>query len=317
MSDILYLNEQRLAGLGIGAGEVVAAIEDTLLRAADSSVPDRSLPSQSVLAAPKTGITAADGRYMMATLATDDDAGVVAVKALVANPHPSDRQLPGTNGTVILLDSKTGQLRAVLDAGWITAVRTAGLSAVAAKRLASPHSQSIGLVGAGVQAESHLRLFAALFPLREVRVVGRSASGVKRIVKVAKELGLSCESVAAEPCLLHSEIVVSSVSRDFTIEPFLDAGLLQAGAFATIADLTIPWVKATLTRFGRIYIDDISQEQTMGQPILPMEMVAGDLTNLMQAETAYDASASAAFVFRGVAAGDLALAALVYRRVLG
>ena len=69
----------------------------------------------------------------------------------------------------MLLDSQTGLPLAVIDGNWVTARRTAGLSAVAAKRLARPDSASIAFIDCGVQARNHLDAFCDIFPLREVR----------------------------------------------------------------------------------------------------------------------------------------------------
>ncbi|SEQ84140.1 ornithine cyclodeaminase/alanine dehydrogenase [Nitrosomonas sp. Nm51] len=63
----------------------------------------------------------------------------------------------------------------MLDGGWVTAARTAGLSAVAAKRLAKIDSSVAAFIGCGVQARSHLKVFADLFPLTEIRAFGRGA----------------------------------------------------------------------------------------------------------------------------------------------
>jgi hypothetical protein len=54
------------------------------------------------------------------------------------------------------LDSETGLPLALIDGNWVTEKRTAGLSAVAAKRLARNDSVSAGFIGCGVQARGHL-----------------------------------------------------------------------------------------------------------------------------------------------------------------
>jgi ornithine cyclodeaminase/alanine dehydrogenase len=77
-----------------------------------------------------------DGRYMMAALAAMDNPSLLAVKTVVLNPRNSDRGLPQINDLVTMLDSETGLPVAIMDGNWITAVRTAGISAVAAKHMA-------------------------------------------------------------------------------------------------------------------------------------------------------------------------------------
>jgi len=301
---VLYLDDDQLSHLGITTSAAVAAIEKTLL----------GIRANTISVAAKSGVTTPDGRYLMTTLSASDELGLVAVKSVVSNARNKSQQLPGIDGGIMLLDSETGQLRAILAANWITSVRTAAMSAVAAKRLANPQSQSIGLIGAGVQAESHLRAMAALFPLQRVLVSGRGKPGVKRIHLVAQELGLLCEKQEPAVCLAQSDIIVSSVTRDFSIEPFLDARFLPSGSFATMPDLAIPWQPKGLTSIGRIYIDDLAQERSMDKPMIELDTVTGELADLVIDDVTYDSASSAAFVFRGTAAGDLAVAGLAYQR---
>ncbi len=90
--------------------------------------------------APKSALVLPDSRFLMSTLAVADDPPFIAMKSLALNPRNPERGEPLMNSTVILLDSETGQPLALLDGNWVTEIRTAALSAVAAKRLARPES---------------------------------------------------------------------------------------------------------------------------------------------------------------------------------
>jgi ornithine cyclodeaminase/alanine dehydrogenase len=137
--DFLFLSDETLAGLGIATTDVIDCIETTIQAQAEGKV----------WAAPKASILPGDGRYMMATLAASDMPRIIAVKSVMVSPRNPARGLAGINGAIMLLDSETGLLLAVMDANWVTAVRTAGLSAVVAKRLANPQSTSVAFVGCG------------------------------------------------------------------------------------------------------------------------------------------------------------------------
>src|SRR6185436_12873794 len=142
-----YLSHDALENLGLTTVEVVDSIEHVLT----------ALRQARAWSAPKPVIKPPDGRYIMATLSAADDPPFLAVKALLLNSRNPERGLPTLNSLVVLLDSDTGVPLAMLDGNWITAVRTAGLSVVAAKRLARPDSSVAAFVGCGVQAHSHLR----------------------------------------------------------------------------------------------------------------------------------------------------------------
>jgi len=189
---VKMLDDAALQGLGIANSEIIAAIEAALIASRRGEIS----------AAPKASVIAPDGRYMMATLSASDQMGVIAIKSVMVNDRNKQRGLPGINGAIMLLNSETGELSAVLGANWITAVRTAGLSAVAAKRLANPEAEVIGLIGTGVQAESHLRAFKEIFPLKHARAYGRGKSGIAKMEAVAQELGLSFE--VADPRAIRS-----------------------------------------------------------------------------------------------------------------
>lgn len=303
----LYLSHDDLERLAIGAEEVVASIEQLLLARGRSRAWN----------APKAVIQPPDGRYMMATLSAADDPPFLAVKALLLNPRNRERGISDINAVVTLLDSDTGLPLAVMDGNWVTAVRTAGLSAVAARRLARPGGSIAAFLGCGVQAHSHLRLFSRLFPLSEIRAFGRGAARRDELCRAAEHMGLrAVPSATAREAVSDADLVVTSVTLTPELVPFLDARWLKPGAFATMTDLARPWHADGMTAFDRIVIDDLEQEAGMARPMVAPELVAGDLTGLVQGTVNSRRSDQerTAFTFRGLALGDLALAALAYQR---
>jgi len=168
----------------------------------------------------------------MATLAAADDPALLAVKTVVSNPRNPSRGLAAINRLVTIIDSQTGLPAAILDGNWITAVRTAGLSAVAAKYMASSDSSVVAFIGAGVQAGSHLKAFADMYPLQEVRILGRGQANIDRFCQTANELGKSAVICASgKEAITDADLIASSVTYSATLEPFLDADWLKPGAF--------------------------------------------------------------------------------------
>lgn len=306
-ASFVYLSGETLNGLDISAADVVESIESLIRDCAQSRA----------WRAPKVAFSPPDGRYMMSTLSAADNPPFLAAKAVVLNPRNPQRGLDGINATVILLDSDTGQLVAVMDGNWVTAIRTAGLSAVAATRLAGVESRIVAFVGCGVQAHSHMQLFAELFPLKEVRAFGRGSANRDKLCEAAEEMGMTAvASGTAEDAISDADIVVTSVTLSYELEPFLDARWLKPGAFVSSTDLALPWIPEGMAAFDRIVIDDMEQESTMPTPMVDPRLVTADLTALVTgAVTSRDAATQrTAFVFRGMAVGDLALAALGYQR---
>ena len=302
-----YLSRYLLERLAITTHEAIDSIEQLILGQRRGQV----------WCAPKVVVLPGDDRYIMATLAVADEPRVVATKSLVLNPRNRDRGISVINSLVTLLDSETGLPLAIVEGNWVTARRTAGLSAIAAKRLARPDSASIAFIGCGVEARSHLDAFCDLFPVREIRAFGRGTENRDALCRIAEVRGLAAiASTTAREAVEGADLIVTSVTLVPNLAPFLDARWLKPGAFLTSTDLALPWVAEGMGAFQRIVIDDLEQEAKMSKPMVPPALVVGDLSGLVCGDIAGRAGAEerTAFVFRGLAIGDLALAALAYRR---
>src|ERR1044072_5937819 len=175
-----YLSEAILDHLKISPLDLVSEIERQIIGQRRGEV----------WCAPKAVVLPGDDRYIMATLGVASEPRVLATKALVTNPRNAKRGLATLNSLITLLDSETGLPLALIDGNWVTAKRTAGLSAVAAKRLARRDSSSIALIGCGGQARSHLDFFSVLFAFREIRAFGRGSTNRDALCRLAASRGL-------------------------------------------------------------------------------------------------------------------------------
>ena len=304
-ADFIFLSDEMLEKLAISPSEVADAIEAALVAKAEGRLHT----------SPKTAILPGRARYMMSTLAVGDD-GFIVVKQVSLCPENPERNLPAINGAIMVLDAETGLLRAVVGANWITAVRTAALSAVAARRLADPASETLAFVGAGVQAHSHLAAFAELFPLKRICVSGRGQANIEKLCQKARDMGLHAEvSASPQAALRDADVVVTSINLDFSIKPFLDARWLKKNAFAAITDACIPWIPEGMEAFNTVIVDDLTQEAESEKPMLPYEQITDDLKGLVAGKVSEQSLGTpSAFAFRGIALGDYAAAVLAVQR---
>ncbi len=303
---IRFLSQKVLQQMQLSTDDVVASIEHLLLERR----------REQVWNAPKAVITPPDGRYMMATLAAAENPPILAVKTLLLNPKNTQRGLNSIHALVTLLDSDTGLPLAILDGGWVTAVRTAGLSAVAAKRMARNNASIAAFIGCGVQAHSHLQVFSDLFPLKEIRAFGRGIKNRNKLCQSAEKMGLAAKiGHSAREAVSDADLIVTSVTLSPDLDPFLDARWLKPGAFVTMTDLALPWIAEGMSIFDRIIIDDLEQEAKMPKPLVQSDLVAGDLTGLVAGGIAGRSKMDerTAFVFRGLALGDLAVSGLAFQ----
>ena len=303
---IPVLSADDLASLDISTIDVVDMIAKLVRGRAEGTV----------WSAPKVSLPLPDTRYIMATLAVADEPPLLGVKSLLLNPRNPARGEPLMNSIITLQDSETGVPVAVMDGNWVTAVRTAALSALAARHMARPASETIAFIGCGVQARSHLKAFHDLYPLKTAHIFGRGRANIDALGAVADEMGLACH-VAASPqeALAEADIIVSSVTREPGAETFADPAWIRPGAFAALTDLARPWHQDGLAGLDRVIIDDRAQEALMKDPMVPNDAVSGDLTELVLGQVPGRGSDSerTAFVFRGYALGDFALAALAFQ----
>jgi len=114
----------------------------------------------------------------------------------VLNDNPS-RGLDSHQGQVILADGETGELRALLDASAVTAIRTAAVSALATRLLAREDARVLAIVGTGVQARKHLESIPFVRGIERILVAGRSSEHARRFVE-SVSAPAPAELIAAE-----------------------------------------------------------------------------------------------------------------------
>ncbi|BGP55688.1 hypothetical protein JCM8202_003821 [Rhodotorula sphaerocarpa] len=116
--------------------------------------------------------------YMPSRLTTAETSET-AIK-VVAVPKP-DCPVPGLPATNLLMDEESGAVRAIVNSGALTGIRTAAASALATKLLADPDSTSLLVFGTGVQAFHHARLILELFPkIERLGIVARAPTSRAR-----------------------------------------------------------------------------------------------------------------------------------------
>jgi ornithine cyclodeaminase/thiomorpholine-carboxylate dehydrogenase len=118
----------------------------------------------------------------------------IAVK-LVSVFHGNHRfGIPGHLALICLFDPETGSTRAVMDGTYITAIRTAGCAALSARLLARANASTLAIIGAGVQGESHLKVFPRARDFKEIRVASRDFSDAQRVAALDRR-AFAVESV--------------------------------------------------------------------------------------------------------------------------
>ncbi|MBZ0287344.1 MAG: ornithine cyclodeaminase family protein, partial [Anaerolineae bacterium] len=101
----------------------------------------------------------------------------MGVKIIGLFPGNAGTEWDSHPGAVLLFDGQNGQLLALIDASEVTAIRTAAVSGAATRALANSEAGDLAILGAGVQARSHLEAMVAVRPIRRVRVYSPHNAG--------------------------------------------------------------------------------------------------------------------------------------------
>jgi len=166
--------------------------------------------------------------YVMPASVTDDAAGGMAVKLVSLFPDNASLGLESHQGVIAVFDGTNGSVRALVEAGSVTAIRTAAVSALATRLLALPRAADLAILGAGVQARSHLSAMLEVRPVRRARVWSRNADRARSLADEASRTH-GIEVTAADTpreALLDATIIctVTGATRPITDRSWISPG---------------------------------------------------------------------------------------------
>jgi thiomorpholine-carboxylate dehydrogenase len=127
---------------------------------------------------------------------------VMAVKAVTFYPGNAEKGLHTHMAVIELLRRSTGEPLAIMDGRLITEMRTAAVSAVALGALASDGASSLGILGSGVQARSHIQAFRMVRGFKDIRIWSRNPAHAERLAEQAGACAVPIEEAAAADVVL-------------------------------------------------------------------------------------------------------------------
>ena len=140
---------------------------------------------------------------------------------------------------IILVDQTSGEVLAYLDASGITQLRTGATTAVGVDRMAPKGKISLGLIGSGLEARSHLRALATARTISEVKVFSRNPENRNAFAaELSKELGLAIRAVATpKEAVEGMSVVCTTTNAD---KPAFEGAWLQPGVLMVSIGATLP-----------------------------------------------------------------------------
>ena len=266
-----------------------------------------------------------EGITLLLMPAWSDDFGVK-----LAAISPSNKLLgqPTLHGIYVLFDGDTGIPNAVLDAGSLTARRTAAASALASRSLSRPDSKTLLVIGTGRVARNLIQAHCAVRPIEEVRIWGRTAESAQAVAdEAAQAAGVRCISVSnVEAGANGADIISSAVPSK---SPVLMGEWVDVGTHVDLVGAYTPEMCEAdvelIDKIGHVFVDtidgardeagDLIQAADAGQ--FSFDAVAGDLFRIAKENEPLRQSADDITLYKSVGSAlqDLAAARLCVRNL--
>ena len=163
----------------------------------------------------------------------------LGAKVVSVFPGNADTRYESHQGAVLLFETQNGRLQSIVDAGAITAIRTAAVSALATRLLAREDAGDLAILGSGTQADMHLAAMRAVRPIRRVRVWSRNADHARRFAAQASGLhGIEVEAVDDARETVRDADLVCTVTG--SKQPVLQGAWLAPGAHINAVGASVP-----------------------------------------------------------------------------
>ena len=216
----LLLDRQTIQGL-LDMEKMIGILEQAFGELASGSA---VMPQRTAVADPSVNGWYA---FMPAQLRSMGALGVKSVT--VYKDNPSAHGLPATLATIVLMDSRTGQTLAVMDGGYITAMRTGAVTGLATKYLARSDARIAGVMGSGVQARTQLWGMASGADIEKALVFSLDPPEARQAFAddAADMLGIPVELAQSGEDLVRGVDVLSLATTSTT--PIIDAEWVQPG----------------------------------------------------------------------------------------
>jgi len=204
---------------------------------------------------PKIGVHPRPGALLHAMPAWLREGDLVGMKWVAAFPGNRAHGLAAISGLVVLNDPETGVPTWIMEAGRITAVRTAAVSGVAIRTFRPANVERVAILGAGVQARSHVEIVAALLPEAEIVVFDRHPDRAQAVVDQARAAGGRAALAESAEAANRTAQVVISVATLGSGSQVMESDWLAPGALMVAVDFAT-YASAALARSVHSFVVD-------------------------------------------------------------
>lgn len=250
---------------------------------------------------------------------------VYGAKLVSLHPANPAKGLPAIQGFVVLFDHATGTPVALIEGAEVTAMRTAAASGLATKLLSRPEARSHGIMGAGVQAITHIDAVNAVRPIDKIVIWGRSLEKAEALAAAETKRTGRAVRASADPRDIAACDIISCVTGSAT--PILKGEWLAPGAHVNLVGSHTPNAReadSMLMKSAAIYVDLMAAALKeagdilipIGEGLFTQDHIIGEIGMLAMKKIPGRTTSDQITVYKslGIVAQDLYAASLVYRK---
>jgi ornithine cyclodeaminase len=314
VAQLPYLSEAQVRER-LDAMQVIAAIENAFRE----RLPHTHMPQ-------RTHVATADGVFLNMP-AYDRQRDLLGMKMLFVREHPP-RPEERIRATYILLDPKTGGIKLLASANFLTDVRTAAASAIATKYLAREDVRTLTIFGTGRQARAHLKVLPLIRQFTRVLIAGKDRGETAEFVqRMSAETALPIEPVYPSAGAAEADVLCTCTTAT---QPLFDGNLIRPGTHLNLIGSFQPHtreVDTTTIRHARVVVDTYEGALAeAGDLLIPLKEgaitrahISSDLHQLVSGRTPPRRNAHEITLYKSVGAAieDLATAELLCPKLAG
>lgn len=256
-----------------------------------------------------------------------DNEKILGMKAISVFPGNLGTKFESHQGAVLLFEAEHGQLLGVVDASSITAVRTAAASGVATDLLAKKDVKTMGILGSGSQAATHLESMTTVRKgLERVRVWSRNPDHARAFAKrMSGRFGVPVEAKGEAQGAVEGSDLVCTVTG--AKAPILNGAWLSPGVHVNAVGASVPPFRELDTEAvarSRFFVDSresaLNESEDLNVPIregaVDQKHLLGEIGEVLEGRVQGRTGPTDITIFKslGLAIEDLAAANFVYKQ---
>ena len=254
--------------------------------------------------------------------------GAFGMKAICVFPENPSQGKDAHQGAVMLFSRETGELLALMNASEITAIRTGAVSALATRLLAREDAHDLAIIGAGVQARSHLAALSSVRTIKRARVCARNFDHAQQLAKEEQpQYQFPIEAVRNnEEAVRGANLIVTATSSH---EPVINKDWISNGAHINAIGTHSPSsreIDSATMGAARIFVD--RRESALNESgdyllaakegLVTPESIVGEIGELLIGTKSGRSSETEITLFKslGLAIEDVMCANYIYSKAL-